>query len=95
LTNDSRVIKRSSEGRGFADRWAKIVLDVQKASWARNRIFGLFIHQMAGFDVVKAKELYSIPQRYEPVAAIAIGYPGLRETLPEQYQQRQFSLRSA
>jgi nitroreductase len=54
---------------------------------------GLFIHQMAGFDVAKAKELYSIPQRYEPVAAIAIGYPGDPETLPEQYQQREFSPR--
>lgn len=54
---------------------------------------GLFIHQMAGFDVAKAKELYSIPQKYEPVAAIAIGYPGDPEILPEQYQQRQFSPR--
>ena len=29
----------------------------------------------------------------EPVAAIAIGYPGDPEILPEQYQQRQFSPR--
>ncbi|MBW4630603.1 MAG: nitroreductase family protein [Iphinoe sp. HA4291-MV1] len=54
---------------------------------------GLFIHQMAGFDVPKAKEVYNIPQGYEPVAAIAVGYPGNPEALPEQYRQRQFSSR--
>ncbi|MDM9379559.1 nitroreductase family protein [Chlorogloeopsis sp. ULAP01] len=54
---------------------------------------GLFIHQMAGFDVSKARELYSIPEGYEPVAAIAVGYPGNPEELPEQYQQREFAPR--
>ncbi|MDZ7958079.1 MAG: nitroreductase family protein [Aulosira sp. DedQUE10] len=54
---------------------------------------GLFVHQMAGFDVPKAKELYSIPERYEPVAAIALGYLGDAQTLPEQYQQRELSPR--
>ncbi|QIR35596.1 nitroreductase family protein [Tolypothrix sp. PCC 7910] len=54
---------------------------------------GLFTHQMAGFDVPKTKELYKIPQGYEPVAAIALGYPGDPQTLPEQYQQREFSPR--
>ncbi|NJM69924.1 MAG: nitroreductase family protein [Scytonema sp. RU_4_4] len=54
---------------------------------------GLFIHQMAGFDVSKARELYNIPEGYEPVAAIAIGYPGDSEALPEQYRQREFSPR--
>ncbi|NEQ26024.1 MAG: nitroreductase, partial [Microcoleus sp. SIO2G3] len=32
---------------------------------------GLFVHQMAGFDVAKAKETYGIPEDYDPVAAIA------------------------
>lgn len=54
---------------------------------------GLFIHQMAGFDVSKARELYNIPEGYEPVAAIAIGYPGEPEVLPEKYQQREFAPR--
>nr|WP_232224144.1 nitroreductase family protein [Mastigocladopsis repens] len=63
---------------------------------------GLFIHQMAGFDVQKARELYNIPEGYEPVAAMAlcarltamaVGYPGHSETLPEQYRQRQLSPR--
>lgn len=55
---------------------------------------GLRIHQMAGFDVPKARELFSIPAGYEPVAAIAIGYKGDAQSLPENYQARESSPRT-
>ena len=35
---------------------------------------GLSVHQMAGFDAVRARELLAIPAGYEPVAALALGY---------------------
>jgi len=35
---------------------------------------GLFVHQMAGFDVDEARSTYGIPEGFDPVAAIAIGY---------------------
>ncbi|WP_413171382.1 nitroreductase family protein [Anabaena azotica] len=54
---------------------------------------GLFVHQMGGFDATKAREVYNIPEGYEPITAIAIGYPGDPQTLPEQYQQREFAPR--
>ncbi|OKH49716.1 nitroreductase [Calothrix sp. HK-06] len=50
---------------------------------------GLHIHQMAGFDVPKAKELYSIPDGYDPVEAIALGYLGNPKTLSERLLQRE------
>jgi nitroreductase len=50
---------------------------------------GLFIHQMAGFDVPKAQEIYGIPEDYEPVAAIALGYLGDPNTLSERLLQRE------
>lgn len=34
----------------------------------------VFVHQMAGFDAVKAREVLQIPQEYEPVVMIAMGY---------------------
>src|SRR3954463_6876732 len=37
---------------------------------------GLFVHQMAGFSIDKARETYALPQTTEPVAPIALGYPG-------------------
>ncbi len=55
---------------------------------------GLFIHQMAGFDVAKAKEIYGIPEGYEPVAAIALGYLGDPQTLSDKLQQREMSPRT-
>ncbi len=55
---------------------------------------GLRVHQMAGFDADKAKEVYQIPQRFEPVAAIALGYPGDANQLETNLQQRELSPRS-
>jgi nitroreductase len=54
----------------------------------------LFIHQMAGFDVPKACEIYNIPEGYEPVAAIALGYRGDTHMLPEELQKRELAPRS-
>ncbi|MBD2354285.1 nitroreductase family protein [Tolypothrix sp. FACHB-123] len=54
---------------------------------------GLYIHQMAGFDAAKAKQVYGIAEGYEPVAAIALGYLGDVQTLPEKLQQRELAPR--
>ncbi len=35
---------------------------------------GLYVHQMAGIDAAKARERFAIPEGYEPVAAMALGY---------------------
>src|SRR5688572_6496811 len=44
---------------------------------------GIFVHQMAGFDVIAARHTYDIPEDFEPVAAIAIGYLGSPDQLPD------------
>jgi nitroreductase len=56
-------------------------------------VSGLLVHQMAGFDVEKARREFSIPQDYEPVATAAIGYPGNVADLPEKLREREASLR--
>lgn len=50
---------------------------------------GLQIHQMAGILPEKARELFSIPEGYEAVAGIAIGYPGRADSLPDQLRERE------
>ena len=35
---------------------------------------GLAVHQMAGFDIEVARTTYTIPESFEPVAAIALVY---------------------
>lgn len=56
--------------------------------------YGLMVRQMAGFDVEKARADLRIPSGYEPVAMIAIGYPGDPDVLPELLRERELQPRS-
>ncbi len=49
----------------------------------------LFVHQMAGFSPDKARETYSIPDTHEAVTAIAVGYLGDPNTLPDDLRERE------
>ena len=54
---------------------------------------GIFVHQMAGFDVDKTRATFGIPATHEPVAAIALGYAGDPEVLDEKTRQRESAAR--
>jgi nitroreductase len=54
---------------------------------------GLVVHQMAGFHPEKVRELYGVPKEFEPVAMIALGYPGDPESLPERLKAREVAPR--
>ncbi len=49
---------------------------------------GVMAHGMAGFDSAKAREIYSIPESHEAVAAIGMGYPGDEQAAPEELRKR-------
>ena len=54
---------------------------------------GVFVHQMAGFDTEKARQVCQIPPDYDPVAMMALGYPGDPESLSEPLRTRELSPR--
>ena len=54
---------------------------------------GLVVHQMAGILPEKVRALYGVPEQYEPVAGIALGYPGDPQSLPEGLRQRELAPR--
>ncbi len=54
---------------------------------------GLVAHPMAGFDIEQARADLKIPSGYEPVAMIAVGYPGELSVLPDYLQQRELKPR--
>ena len=54
---------------------------------------GLVVHQMAGFDPDKARKTFAIPEGWEPLAAIAIGYPGNPDSLPSKLKDRELAPR--
>jgi nitroreductase len=55
---------------------------------------GLAVHQMAGFDPEKARQVFGIPPGWEPIAALAIGYPGDPASLPPPLKDRELAPRT-
>ena len=54
---------------------------------------GLNVHQIAGFDPQTAVANLGVPDIYEPVIVMAIGYPGDADTLPENLKAREVAPR--
>lgn len=50
---------------------------------------GLNVHQMGGYDRQKAIESLNIPDDYEPIVIMAIGYPGDPDSLSENLKLRE------
>ena len=55
---------------------------------------GLFVHQMAGFDAQKARQAFEIPSDWDVFAALALGYPGDPESLPQPLKDREVAPRT-
>ena len=48
---------------------------------------------MAGFSVESISEKFTIPERYKPIAVIAIGYQVAEENIPEALKGRELAPR--
>jgi nitroreductase len=89
------VAKLQFERNGVSNRHAFHDVGAAAAQLAMQATaLGLFIHQMAGFDVPLSRSVYNIPEGYEPVAAIALGYAGDPQTLSEKLLQRTLAPRT-
>jgi nitroreductase len=53
----------------------------------------LHMHQMAGFNVKKAREMFEIPEEFDIVTMIAVGYLGDPIQLPENIREMESSER--
>lgn len=53
----------------------------------------LYLHQMAGFYPDKAHEVYNIPEDYRAITALAIGYLGNIDELPDDLRKRELGQR--
>ena len=67
---------------------AALALSLQAAA------LGLMTHQMGGFVGDKARELFGIPQRFKPLAMMAVGYQLPPEKLPEALRERELAARA-
>jgi nitroreductase len=71
------VVQRSFSRNGKPNRVAEH--DVGQAATTlttQATALGLHVHQMAGVELAKCRTTYNIPEGYDPLTAIAIGYAG-------------------
>lgn len=54
---------------------------------------GLNVHQIAGFNPEVVVQNLGVPDRYEPVIVMAIGYPGDIQALPDKLKEREVAPR--
>jgi nitroreductase len=54
---------------------------------------GLSVHQMIGILPDRVREVYGIPDGFQPMTGIAIGYVGTADHLPENYSERDLKRR--
>jgi hypothetical protein len=50
---------------------------------------GLVVHGMAGFDYARARTVLDIPDDFTVEAMAAVGKPGPKDVLPEDFQVRE------
>lgn len=55
---------------------------------------GLAAHQMAGFDVEKARTTLGVPEGHEPLTMVAVGRSGDPASLPEKLRERELAPRT-
>ncbi len=55
---------------------------------------GLVVHQMGGFDAAAASQRFGLGEDQQPMAAIAIGFPGDPAELPETLRTRELQPRT-
>ncbi|OFX86915.1 MAG: hypothetical protein A2W99_04160 [Bacteroidetes bacterium GWF2_33_16] len=54
----------------------------------------LFVHQMGGFNNDKARKEFNIPENFEPIVIMAIGYKGIPDDFPNDLQLREKKART-
>jgi len=54
---------------------------------------GLVVHQMGGFSAERARESFSIPGHYQPMAMIAVGHPALVDSLDRELREKELAPR--
>ncbi|MGH8671807.1 MAG: nitroreductase family protein, partial [Burkholderiales bacterium] len=77
------------------NRWAQH--DTGAASenmFLQSVALGLMLHQMGGFDATAIQKAFAIPERYTPMAMIAVGYQAVPEILDETLRQKELAPRT-
>ncbi len=84
------VVKRDFDFNGKPNRWAQHDCGLALENLLLEAVeLGLAAHPMAGFSVDLVRSGYSVPEEYEPLVAVAVGYPGTSDMLEGVLRERE------
>lgn len=83
----------TSSGRPHTHAFHDVGLAVANLTFQATAL-DLYVHQMGGFSPDKARELFAIPEGFDPVTMLAIGYLGEPQMLAEPYREREMTPRT-
>ena len=76
------------------NRWASYDLGQATAHLAlQAQSMGIAVHPMGGFSTERVREAFGVPEGADPIAAIAIGYPGDPDALLEEFRESETAQR--
>jgi nitroreductase len=89
------TVAQTTDQKGHARRHAWYDLGQAVANLVMQAsALGLYAHQMAGIEPERIREIYAVPQGYEPASAVALGYVGRAADLTEPNRSRETAPRS-
>ncbi len=83
----------TSSGRPHTHAFHDVGLAVANLTFQATAL-DLYVHQMGGFQPEKARELFAIPEGFDPVTMLAIGYLGEPGILDERNREREVTPRA-
>jgi nitroreductase len=88
------LMKKTFTHNNKDNKWAKYDCGQAAAYMSLQALEdNLYVHQMAGFDQGKVKELFQISDDLEPITAMAIGYQGDANILPDDIKKTELAPR--
>lgn len=88
------ICKKTSAKTGKANDWCRYDVGQSVAHLTFQASYeGLYVHQIGGFDTEKSRKLFLIPDDYEAVTAIAVGFIGDYQLLDPRLQKSELAER--
>jgi nitroreductase len=85
--------RETRRGRPYKHAWHDLGLAMGNLS-AQATADGLCVHQMGGILPEEARERFNVPESFDVVTAVTIGYLGDPDSLPEQRRESELAPRS-
>ncbi|MEE4196186.1 MAG: nitroreductase family protein [Bacteroidales bacterium] len=84
------VAKKTSSVTGKTNRFAQYDTGMAVSNLlAQATSLGLYVHQMGGYSISRAKEHFHLSEDLEPMAIMAVGYKGEIKLFPDDLQERE------